>query len=893
MLDFYRIRAMMKQIGSLKRLKQYHHMQTTARFFFFSCATGFVNIISDASASEENLQNLPILLTTPTLQQENIPQILHVEPVLSFLKAHQLLLFVAVCGLAVFSATVVWFYRREAKRWQVREHSLLNEAQTAQMRAQICDAVLALDQHVVAVWHTRNHDPVIEGDTKLLVPFSASLLAFHQWMDLNSAQTLETALLNLKEKGTAFNHTIRATDGKFIEISGRVFALSIVVRFCEVSGAKSELLSLKSNVDYLCMDRDRLQTILQTLPAPVWMRDEAGRINWVNKAYLAFVQAEALRNVLVQDLDLLPLEDRQLVRTILQTENHFHRRISTKIAHQNRILDFHEYCLRGTWGQSTWGYAADLSEVAEISSSLEQKMAAQITALSSLSTATAMFDADQKLTFCNPAYRRIWNITPQDLQRYPTDGALLDFLREQRLLQEQADYRKWKQELFSAYHSKQASQQDWYLPDGRTLRVQIIPNQGGGVTYLYEDVTQQIHLESRYNALIRVQSETLETLNEGVIVFGADGRVKLHNPAFTQLWHLPEDVLQTGGQKPHVDDIARACRAMAPEDQAWLRMKALVVGLYDRRQGAQYRIHLLDGRVLESAIAPLPDGATLITFADITASVNVELALTERNEALERAGQIRDSFVHHVSYELRSPLTSIIGFSELLAAGAAGDLSDKQREYISHITQSSDSLLVIIDDILDLASIDHKTMSLDIASVNVVETLAAVGRGVGDRLKKQNMSLKAFVAQNAATFSADPKRVRQVLYNLLSNAINFSKEGGEIIVKSEIVHKTNTATAQTSHYLALSVIDRGRGIPNELLQKVFNRFESHITGGQQRGVGLGLSIVKSFVELHGGCVELKSIADEGTTITCFFPIEARVAQKPTEQIVGSETAIAS
>jgi signal transduction histidine kinase len=280
----------------------------------------------------------------------------------------------------------------------------------------------------------------------------------------------------------------------------------------------------------------------------------------------------------------------------------------------------------------------------------------------------------------------------------------------------------------------------------------------------------------------------------------------------------------------------------------------------------------VDGTVLDCAAQPLPEGATLLTLIDVTDSVNVERALTEKNEALEKAAQLRDTFVHHVSYELRSPLTNIIGFTQLLGDETVGALNERQREYSDHIMRSSAALLVIINDILDLASIDAGSLELQREDVDVQATIEAAVRGIEDRLAESSITLALDVPEDIGSVHADAKRVRQILFNLLSNAVGFSDAGQRVEVRAR----------RTGQELLLSVRDFGRGMPPEIAESVFNRFESHTLGTRHRGVGLGLSIVRSFVELHGGRVQLETAPGDGTCVTCTFPVDPnrRVVQPP-------------
>jgi signal transduction histidine kinase len=247
----------------------------------------------------------------------------------------------------------------------------------------------------------------------------------------------------------------------------------------------------------------------------------------------------------------------------------------------------------------------------------------------------------------------------------------------------------------------------------------------------------------------------------------------------------------------------------------------------------------------------------------VTDTVNFERALRERNDALEAADELKNEFIHHVSYELRTPLTNIIGFAHLLNDDATGPLTEKQHEYLGYISSSSGALLAIINDILDLASIDAGAMQLDLGAVDIRKTIDAAAEGVRDRLAEHDLVLDIRTPRDIGSFTADERRVRQVLFNLLSNAIAFSAPGSTISLAAE----------REEGAVVLSVMDRGRGIPAEIVDRVFDRFETHSLGSQHRGAGLGLSIVRSFVELHGGTVSLKSAEGQGTTVSCVFPLD--------------------
>jgi signal transduction histidine kinase len=378
------------------------------------------------------------------------------------------------------------------------------------------------------------------------------------------------------------------------------------------------------------------------------------------------------------------------------------------------------------------------------------------------------------------------------------------------------------------------------------------------VTYLFHDVTERLDLERRFEELIRIQGETLDKLAEGVAVFGSDGRLRLHNAAFERMWRLSSRSL---ADRPHIEKISTLCQPLHGDALTWRALRDAVTAI-DSREATLGRIERRDGSVIDCASVPLPDGATLVTFHDVSDSVNVERALRERNEALEDADKIKVDFVHHVSYELRSPLTNIIGFVHLLGDPGTGPLTDKQREYLDYITVSTNTLLALINNILDLATIDAGRMQLDLSSVDIRETMMAAAEGVQDRMVNGGVTLDISAPRNIGSFIADKLRLRQILFNLLANALSFSPPGSIVTLRAE----------RRSDAVILSVTDTGPGIPPDMLKKVFDWFETHALGSQHRGPGIGLSLVRSFVELHGGEVKIDSAVGQGTTVTCTFPL---------------------
>ena len=320
-----------------------------------------------------------------------------------------------------------------------------------------------------------------------------------------------------------------------------------------------------------------------------------------------------------------------------------------------------------------------------------------------------------------------------------------------------------------------------------------------------------------------MQGETLDNLTEGVAVFGSDGRLRLYNPVFARMWRLPPEMLST---RPHIEAVSGASQPLHGDHPLWQQLRATVTAI-EAREPLNGRIERLDGNVVDCATMPLPDGATLVTFQDVTDTVNVERALRERNEALETADKLKIDFVHHVSYELRSPLTNIIGFAHFLGDPVTGPLAEKQREYLSYITVSTNALLAIINNILDLATIDAGAMTLNLGAVDIRKTMEPAVKGAGPPGQERHPSRAAPRPTSAAS---SPTSGAASLFNLLANAVGFSPAG-----------ETVTFAAQRlEDAVVFSVTDAGRASGRRAGQGV-RLVRDPLLGSRHRGTGLGLS----------------------------------------------------
>jgi signal transduction histidine kinase len=783
---------------------------------------------------------------------------------LAGLEQHEIAALALVIGVITFAvlASIMLVRTRTAaaeSEAAAREQIAVQKSEVDRIRA-----LLLSEPQVLVTWGAAaEDDPEIIGDPAIVMPTPVPqrILAFGTWLEADQARAMDRAVEGLRARGEAFTKSLVTALGRHVEADGRAIGGRAMLRLRDMSGLERDLADVTARHQQLQSDVAALRLLIEALPAPVWARDSVGRLVFANAAYARAVEAPNGADAVARGIELLDRAAREELNRSRAEAGVVSRRLPAIVAGQRRILDV----LNVSIPRGIVGIGIDMTEAEMMRAELSRMSEAHRRTLDQLSTGVAIFGADQRLTFYNAAYSSLWEIDTAFLDQRPTDSAILDHLRLANKLPEQQDFRQWRNQLHEAYRAIETRQHEWHLPDGRTLRVVTTPSPEGGATYLFDDVTERLDLERRFDSLIRVQGETLDNLAEAVAVFGSDGRVRLFNPVFAQLWNLNPTALR---EQPHIETVISWCRPLHDDDTAWQALRSAVTGL-DNRAPMVRRIERSDGVVIDCSTQPLPDGATLVTFQNVTDSVHVERALRERNQALIAADELKIDFVHHVSYELRSPLTNIIGFAHFLGDASTGPLTERQREYLGYINVSTNALLAIINNILDLATIDAGAMTLNRGPVDIRRTMEAAAEGVQDRLVKGGLSLEIRAAPDIGTFVADERRIRQVLFNLLSNAVGFSPAGESVTLAAE----------RRGDFVVFSVTDRGPGIPAEMKDRVFDWFHTDSLGSHHRGVGLGLSIVRSFVELHGGTVRIDSAVGRGTTVICMFPLND-AAERP-------------
>jgi signal transduction histidine kinase len=238
--------------------------------------------------------------------------------------------------------------------------------------------------------------------------------------------------------------------------------------------------------------------------------------------------------------------------------------------------------------------------------------------------------------------------------------------------------------------------------------------------------------------------------------------------------------------------------------------------------------------------------------------------IADKSAQLEAASRHKSEFLANMSHELRTPLNAIIGFSEVLTERMFGELNEKQDEYLKDIYASGTHLLSLINDILDLSKIEAGRMELELTDFNLPAALDNALTLVRERAGRRAIALQMNIDARVGQIQADERKVRQVILNLLSNAIKFTPEGGRIEVRA----------ASVDGSVEVSVTDTGVGIAPEDQEAVFEEFRQVGTAEKKaEGTGLGLTLCRKFVELHGGRIWVKSQIGAGSTFTFTIPVQ--------------------
>lgn len=633
-----------------------------------------------------------------------------------------------------------------------------------------------------------------------------------------------------------------------------------MVWWFDFSESQSELARMREETARARSDFVALVGLIEAAPLPMWFRGPDGRLRLVNSAYVDAVGGNDADVVVAEQVELIEpvdgLSAAQIADQARTRDTPIERIVSATIAGQRRALRVSDLPL-GDEGVA--GYAVDIEEMEEQARAFRAFREAQRSMLDQLSVGVAQFDVERHMTFANQPFHRIFKLPSAAQLDLPSFDRFLDMARDAGRVPEARDFPAWRAELHDWFSAGAPREAHWPLPDGTHLRVVAQPMPDGGLVVIAEDRTEQLALAATRDTLLRTRTATFDSLFESLAVFAPDGRMQLWNRSFAHIWGLTDDFLDA---HPRVEDfLERIASKLARPAQRKAIGDVVRSATLDRKQRGG-RIALTDGRTFEFAGVPLPDGNGLLTILDITDSQKAEDALRERNQALEEADAVKTRFLANMSYEFRTPLTSIGGFAELLQTGVAGELTEQGQEYVAAILASVERLRAQIENLLDLTQSEAGLLPIATEDLELLPFLTQLVREREDAIERAGIALDLRGNRAAGTVKGDKRRLGRALGNILDNAIAATPKGGRILV----------ALSRLKSGARIVISDNGCGMGPAELARAFDGYQLTEDGkpAPQR-VGLGLPLARQLIEAHGGKLDLVSEKGTGTTATILLP----------------------
>ena len=627
----------------------------------------------------------------------------------------------------------------------------------------------------------------------------------------------------------------------------------------DFSDSEAELAQLREEAARAREDFGALVGLIEAAPMPMWFRGSDMLLRLVNKAYVSAVGAESADQVVADQIELVETVNGRTAAQVAQQaadrRQPIERILSATIDNARRTIRVTDLPLMG---EGIAGYAVDIEEMEEQAREFRAFREAQRSMLDQLSIGVAQFDAAHRMTFANQPFHRVFALPPGVVNERTTFQQMLLIARENGRIPEVRDFPAWRNELAEWFLRDEPHEEAWPLPDSTHLRIIAQPLPDGGLVMIAEDRTEQLALSATRDTLLRTRTATFDNLFEALAVFAPDGHLELWNRGFPGAWGIDPEVLDG---HPQAEDLLEAIANNLADPAAVSRINQVIRAATLDRKKSDDRIELSDGRTLDFAGVPLPDGNGLLTVLDVTASRQAEEALRERNRALEEADAVMTRFLANMSYEFRTPLTSIGGFAELLTSGIAGELTPQAKEYAQAISLSVGKLTEQVENVLDLSQSEAGLMPLRKTELELLPFITQIVRKQEGRILDGELTLD-LKGNPDKSVTADPQQLRRAISQLLDNAIKGTPRGGRIVV--DIGRKRGETK--------IIISDNGRGMSQHELARALEGIRMAPGGkGIERRQGLGIPLARQLIEAHDGTLDIQSRKNGGTTATIILP----------------------
>lgn len=731
-------------------------------------------------------------------------------------------------------------------------------------------------------------------------------------LDEDDSCELSFQLSKLKKAGVPFNITVspkkpllhssknennaEGTSQKIkIKISGaRVIVSGIETTLLwssDITNTSSIISSLEEQLHKAEYDLTRKNEMLDELPIPVWGRDSDLKIYYCNKKY-----AESVGQV----REKITLNNIPLIAGNLFGQGHSLAENARKCRRDQSIAQFaiingarrklmvtEKHTKRNTFV----GFSQDITDEDEISINFERMVKANYEVLENLSTAIAIFGENMRLVFFNTAYQKLMKFETVWLHAKPTYAEVLDECRNNRQMTEYADFQAYKKAEISMFTSLTGPAQELvHLPNGKVLRRLVAPYPLGGLLFVFEDVTDSLTLQRKNNTLLAVHKETIDHLHEGIMVYGSNNRIKIINNSLLKVWDIGgKNVEELKGK--HLSEILDDFKEKIDFGEDWSEFKENAISSLTDRSPKTGRLMRKDDSVVLFSYTPLPDGAHMLSFIDITDTYMVEKAVMEKNLALKEAHQLRYEFISAISTELKNPITNLIGFTELLGYEYYGDLNQKQKEYCRYVLDSANQLYQLINSLLEMVLIDvGPAASLEMSNFVLKDAINEVVAVLEKRAHNKSVTIDTHFQNPILRMNGDRKRIKQFLFNIMINAIQASPVNGIVEIRTVVDDDSNVKIivkdqrpdreVRSDRYGSNSeeYNNNERDTENGAIYRIRRHSGSSANDSVRTHIrrildtkGASMLLVRSLIEQHGGTLSLSRDGNGCSYVICSLP----------------------
>ncbi len=726
------------------------------------------------------------------------------------------------------------------------------------------DSFYGVDDGLPSSWRRGGEDRTVETCSRRLAVLldlfhgmSADFSQVVEGFDKPSQDLLRDAVASLRAGGNGFQIALdHNTTGRHIQARGLRAVdddgnfMADVVWMGDVTEGVAAVDTLTEETSALRRERDLLKAAMDGITDPIWLRDDDLSLIYCNAAYVRAVDGRDAQDVVARGRELAPRvsvrEARALAAAARASQETRRAPFHMVLDGSRRLMEVTESAVNipedasaaldrtasplfsdGS-GRLTAGLAYDVTRQEELEVRLKREAAAHADVLERLGTAIAVFGPDTRLAFFNTAFSRLWNLDPAWLKDSPSYATVLDALRADRRLPEVADFPAYKEKELTRFNSLIEPIEDLlHLPDGGTLRRVVAPHPMGGLLTTYEDVTDKLALERSYNTLIAVQRETIDNLQEAVAVFGADGQLRLANPAFASLWDLSIPALR---ESPSMAEIIETFRRFFDESNIWARHRGVMLSALEadkQRVTQQGRVIRNDQSVLEFISVPLPDGGVLFCYNDVSAPERIAQTLRGKAEALSLIEKLRTSFISHATAEVQGPLGSIAKLAGRIAVRAEPGL----RSIASEIVGAAEDIKTLLEDINDISAFEAGQQALRLDTVDLNELVARVSAMTREAVRQRGITFTIDCPERIGWMVGDAQRLKQTLFYLVTTSLAAAGEGA---VSLTVGRSDNDRQIDiTLRYVATAALDHGAS-------------------------SLGMHFARRMAELHGGSVKVEA-----------------------------------